>query len=304
MDARSDSGPAPRDPPPLVVEGLTKRFGRLAAVDRVSFTIRAGEAVALWGPNGAGKTTLARCLLGVLPCRGELRLGGVDVRARGGRLARRLVGFVPQELNLHDDLRVRETLRFYARLKRVERAAADALLAPLGLEPHARKRVAELSGGLKQRLALALALLGDPPLLILDEPTANLDARARADLLALLHQLRAAGKTLVFSSHRLEEVTSLADRVLVLDQGRLAADLPASRLAGHLGLASVLHLTLPEADCGAAVDLLAGHGFAPTRAGVTVSVAAPPRDSGRPIALLVDAGLRLEHFELSREVAR
>jgi nitrous oxidase accessory protein len=305
---RRRAGASPSRPSaarPLVeVVGLTKRFGRLVALDRVSFTIVAGEAVALWGANGAGKTTAARCLLGVLPCQGDVRLGGVDVRARGGRLARRLVGFVPQELSLHDDLRVRETLRLYARLKRVGRAAADALLAPLGLEVHAKKRVGELSGGLKQRLALALALLGDPPLLLLDEPTANLDARARADLLALLAQLKAAGKTLVFSSHRLEEVTSLADRVLVLDQGRLAADLPAARLAAHLGLTSVLHLTLPEADCAAAVDLLAEHGFAPDRVGATVSVAAPPGDNGRPIALLVGAGLHLEHFELGREARR
>ena len=286
---------------PLVeVQGLTKRFGRLRAVDRVSFTIRPGESVALWGRNGAGKTTALRCLMGVIPCQGDVRLAGHDV-ARGGRAARARVGFVPQELGLHDDLRVRETLRFYARLKHVAAREADALLEPLGLEPHARKRVGELSGGLKQRLALALALLGDPPLLFLDEPTANLDARARGVLLSLLAGLKARGKTLVFSSHRLEEVSALADRVLVLELGRLAADLPAADLPAHLGLSSVLHLTLPEAECGQAVDLLAGHGFAPSRAGVTVSVSAPPRDKGRPIALLVGAGLRLEDFELSRE---
>ncbi|MCO5170883.1 MAG: nitrous oxide reductase family maturation protein NosD [Planctomycetes bacterium] len=287
---------------PLVeVARVTKRFGRLVALDRLSFTIRAGEAVALWGANGAGKTTALRCLLGVIPFEGDVRLDGLDVRARGGRAARARLGFVPQELGLHDDLGVRETLRFYGRLKGVAPAEADGLLEPLGLAPHAPKRVGELSGGLKQRLALALALLGDPPLLLLDEPTANLDARARGDLLELLGGLRARGKTLVFSSHRLDEVSLLADRVLVLEQGRLAADLPSGRLPAHLGLRSVLHLTLPEVECGPAVDLLAAHGFAASRSGTTLSVAAPPREKGRPIALLVAAGLHLEDFELGRE---
>lgn len=205
------------------VRELTKRFGPLVAVDRLSFEVMPGEAVALWGPNGAGKTTALRCLLGLLPFEGMIRVGGYDVTLQG-KEARRLVGFVPQELNFHDDLAVRETLRFYARLKKAPLERIDKALERIGLTRHAHKPVKDLSGGMKQRLALAVALLADPPLLVLDEPTANLDARSRQELLTLLGELKAAGKTLIFSSHRLGEVVKLADRVLVLEDGRLVTD--------------------------------------------------------------------------------
>ena len=208
------------------VRDLTKRFGSLVAVDRLSFEVMSGEAVALWGPNGAGKTTALRCLLGLLPFQGTIRVGGYDVAIQG-REARQLIGFVPQELNFHDDLTVRETLHFYARLKKAPLERIDEALERINLTKHAHKPVKELSGGMKQRLALAVALLANPPLLVLDEPTANLDARARQELLALLGELKAAGKTLVFSSHRLSEVAKLADRVLVLEDGRLIASCPA-----------------------------------------------------------------------------
>lgn len=205
------------------VRDLTKRFGPLVAVDRLSFEVMPGEAVALWGPNGAGKTTALRCLLGLLPFEGLVRVGGYDVTLHG-KEARRMIGFVPQELNFHDDLVVRETLRFYARLKKAPLEQVDEALERIGLTRHALKLVKNLSGGMKQRLALAVALLADPPLLVLDEPTANLDARSRQELLALLRELKAAGKTLIFSSHRLGEVAKLADRVLVLEDGRLVMD--------------------------------------------------------------------------------
>ncbi|MCS7222397.1 MAG: nitrous oxide reductase family maturation protein NosD [Anaerolineae bacterium] len=205
------------------VRDLTKRFGPLVAVDRLSFEVMPGEAVALWGPNGAGKTTALRCLLGLLPFEGLVRVGGYEVTLQGKEV-RRIIGFVPQELNFYDDLAVRETLCFYARLKKAPLERVDEALERIGLTRHAYKPVKDLSGGMKQRLALAVALLADPPLLVLDEPTANLDARSRQELLAWLGELKAAGKTLIFSSHRLSEVAKLADRVLVLEDGRLVTD--------------------------------------------------------------------------------
>ena len=217
----------------LTVRGLGKRFGAQRALADVSFTVRAGEAVALWGANGAGKTTALRGLLGAIPCEGEVHIGGLDVRRRG-REARRLLGFVPQEMAF-PDLTAGEVLTLFAALRGVAAERVEVLVGRLGLAAELDKRVAALSGGRKQRLALAVALLADPPLLLLDEPSSSLDAAARRELQQILGQLKAEGKTLVFSSHRPEEVALLADRVLHLENGRLVADeSPAVTLAAEL----------------------------------------------------------------------
>ncbi|GIX48541.1 MAG: hypothetical protein KatS3mg131_2752 [Candidatus Tectimicrobiota bacterium] len=292
--------PAPAAPPSgsdpmLAVKALTVRYGSLRAVAQVSFEVRAGEAVALWGPNGAGKTTVLRCLLGLLPYQGEVRVAGLDPR-RQGKAARRHVGFVPQELHFHDDLSVQETLQLYARLKKAVPDAA--LLQRLGLAACLPQRVGELSGGMKQRLALAVALLADPPLLLLDEPTANLDAAARQDFLRLVAALRASGKTLIFSSHRQEEVLALADRVLVLDKGRLVADAAPAALRQLPAWQVTLRLHLPGDRLEAARATLAAHGYAAHRNGRSLCVAVPPGDRGRPIALLLEAGIPVPDFDL------
>jgi nitrous oxidase accessory protein len=206
--------------PMIVVRGLTKRFGPITAVEDLSFTVEAGEAVALWGPNGAGKSTVLHCLLGIVRYDGTIELGGCDPH-RHGKAARRLVGFVPQQIHLPEDFTVREVVDFFARLKGASPETIPGVLERLGLAAHAEKRVGTLSGGMKQRVALAVALLGDPPILLLDEPTASLDAQSRSDFLYLLGELKRSGKTLLFSSHRQDEILSLADRVLILEQGRL-----------------------------------------------------------------------------------
>jgi nitrous oxidase accessory protein len=203
--------------------GLTVRFGRQQALDGVSFRIAPGEAVALWGGNGAGKTTALRALLGLLGAEGAVAVAGLDPR-RHGKAVRRRIGFVPQEITLPGEPTVAETLDFFARLRRVPRVRVEELVAWLVLGGHRDKRVRELSGGLRQRLALGLALLADPPLLLLDEPTANLDIEARRVFRRLLQDLKQRGKTLVFTSHRAGEVAALADRVLHLEAGRLRAE--------------------------------------------------------------------------------
>lgn len=282
----------------ITVEHVTKRFGKLAALDDLSFVVQQGQAVALWGANGAGKTTALRCLLGLLPFEGKIAVGGLDV-SRRGKDARRLVGFVPQELHFHDDLSVRETLDFYARLKKVPAGTDLApLLARLQLTPHLEKRVGELSGGLKQRLALALALLDDPPLLVLDEPSANLDIRARDDFIQLLHVLKHQGKTLVFSSHRLEEVTALADRVLLLEAGRLVIDAPPHELTARLGQATTLHLFMARPAVEPALSLLSAEGLPVTPNGRGIRVQVEAGQKAEVLQLLQGAGVIIEDFLL------
>ncbi len=286
----------------IKVQDLTKRFGSLVAVDHLSFEVQSGEAVALWGPNGAGKTTALRCVLGLLPYEGLIHVAGHDVRHQG-KIVRRLIGFVPQELNFHDDMTVEETLYFYARLKKVS-AEAQVMDAPtlerLGLAGHTRKLVRELSGGMRQRLALAIALLADPPLLLLDEPTANLDARARDALLALLADLKSMGKTLVFSSHRFEEVATLADRVLVMEQGRLVAECEPEQLSEHLGWQTTLRLFVPTERLDLAASLLTDHGFAASRNGKGLRVQVTAQAKGKPIAVLIEAGIPVHDFEIEQ----
>ncbi len=280
------------------VQGLTVRFGSLLALDHVSFDVAEGEAVALWGANGAGKTTTLRCLLGLLPFAGEARVAGYDVRLQG-RAARQQLGFVPQELNFHDDLSVEETMDFYARLKRAPRSAIAPLLERVGLTAQAAQPVRALSGGMKQRLALAIALLGDPPLLLLDEPTANLDAPARADFLSLLAGLKDAGRTLLFSSHRQGEVAALADRVLRLAQGRLVERIEGERATQSFGL----RLYLAGEAIEPALAALARRGFQAHRNGRGVHVQVAPDAKGEPIHALFQAGIAVADFDVEEEAA-
>jgi ABC-type multidrug transport system ATPase subunit len=212
----------------IEINDVHKHYGRSIVLGGVSFEVHAGQSVALWGSNGAGKTTLIRCMLGLINFEGAIRVAGLDVRTHGKRV-RRLLGYVPQELAFYDDFRVIEASRYMARLRGADVAGCEAGLADLGLLAHARKRVRELSGGMKQRLALSVALLNDPPLLVLDEPTSNLDSAGRELLMQLLLDLKSAGKSILFISHRPEEVAGLADRVLTLEGGRVLTDIATQR---------------------------------------------------------------------------
>lgn len=285
----------------ISVRDVTRRFGRTAAVNGVSLEIPRGDSVALWGSNGAGKTTLIRCVLGLLRFRGEITISGLNVRSQG-KLSRRMIGYVPQELGFYDELRVSEAVLFFSQLKGLYRTDASAALASVGLEGSEHKRVRELSGGMKQRLALALSLRGDPPLLVLDEVTASLDALGRHDFVAMLGRLSGEGRTMLFASHRIDEVASLARRVAVLDRGRLIEVLPVAefiaRRAADASGRSMLHLTIPEASRHDAVRALHLAGFAAELNGVGIVVSVQQERKAVPISVLADARVPVEDFEV------
>lgn len=204
---------------PLIrARGVSKRYKKVQALSGVDLEVRQGEAVALWGPNGAGKTTFLRCLLGIVRFEGSVEVSGFDVKQRG-RDARSLIGYVPQEIRLHHDQTVWETVIFHAELRGVPRERVEKLLNEWDLSASRHQMAQNLSGGMKQKLALIIALLSDPPLLFLDEPTSNLDARARREFNSVLDLLKASGKTLVFCTHRASEVRKSADRVIILEGG-------------------------------------------------------------------------------------
>jgi len=279
------------------IHSVTKRFGKSVAVDAVSLDIRAGDSVALWGANGAGKTTLIRCVLGLLHFRGDISIRDHDVR-RHGKHARTLIGYVPQELSFYDDLGVAEFVRFFARLKGLATPSVDSALAGVGLVEHARKRVRELSGGMKQRLSLAIAMLGDPPVLILDEVTASLDACGRSEFVSLLSRLSGSGRTMLFASHRVEEVTTLAKRVVVLNKGRVDAVIPAADFAATLAGGSVLHLHMSPASRPGAVSHLRAGGFLPALDGVGILVPVASDQKAGPFRLLAEARITIDDFEI------
>jgi ABC-2 type transport system ATP-binding protein/nitrous oxidase accessory protein len=207
----------------IEVNGLSKTYGVARVLDEVTFTAGAGEVIALLGPNGAGKTTLLKCLLGLARFDGEARIDGLDVR-RAGKETRRLVGYVPQAPAFPSYLTVADALEYFADLRGLRGMDIDAAMARVGLTAHADKKVDALSGGLRQRLGLAVALLGDPPILLMDEPVASIDPDGRRVFTRLVEDLRAEGRTVIVSTHVLRLLEGVADRALVLVDGRLVYD--------------------------------------------------------------------------------
>jgi len=241
------------------IREVTKNFGDFKAVDKVSFSVKAGEAFAILGPNGAGKSTLIRCILGTLDFEGEIRLNNLDIK-ENRKKAKALVGYVPQEPQFYDMTTI-EVLNFFGSIRRVNKERIERVLHLVGLKEHVIKSTSALSGGMRQRLSFGIALLSDSPVLILDEPTSNLDAYARADLLRLIKKFKTEGKTVLFSSHRLDEVEFLADRVLVMKSGKIILESTPHKLGEVLGLKSKLHIKLPQSSIKTALDVLNENGF-------------------------------------------
>jgi ABC-2 type transport system ATP-binding protein len=224
--------------------------GPLVAVDRIDLTIRRGECFGMLGPNGAGKTTTVEILEGlVAPTAGDVRVLGLTWARDAARLRGR-VGVVLQETRLPDRLSVEECLELFASLY-PSHPAVDGLLEDLGLGEKRAAHVSTLSGGQHQRLVIGCALVGDPEILFLDEPTTGLDPQSRRQLWALVHAFRASGKTVVLTTHSMEEAERLCDRVAVVDRGRVVCEGRPATLVANLGAAHVIEFRL---DGGAMDD--------------------------------------------------
>jgi len=238
-------------PAPALIQarGLTKRFGAFTAVDAVDFDVAPGEAFGFLGPNGAGKTSTMRMIGCVSPVTaGTLRVLGLDPAADGARIKARL-GVVPQQDTLDMELTVRENLVIYGRyfdLSRAEaRRRADELLDFVQLLDRADSRVELLSGGMKRRLTIARALINEPSLLLLDEPTTGLDPQARHLLWDRLYQLKQRGATLVLTTHYMDEAEQLCDRLVVMDKAKIVAQGSPRELIGRYSSREVLELRFP-----------------------------------------------------------
>ena len=197
---------------------LRKSFGSQEVLSRLNLSI-GKEAIGLLGPNGAGKTTFLRCLLGLLEYEGEIRIDGLEVKKHKLDIKQK-IGYVPQTFPFWNDLRVNETIGFFVKLRQVTVSRSNELLNHFDLLKHSFKKVSELSGGMRQKLSIVIALLSDPEIILLDEPTANLDTWAIRDILSILQEWRGK-KTILLSSHRIEEVRAVTDRILQLQDGTL-----------------------------------------------------------------------------------
>lgn len=220
----------------IVFHGFSKRYSDVLAVEPLHLTVERGETLALVGPNGSGKTTLLKGVAGLVrPTAGAISVGGHDL-AKHGREARRAVGYMPQRLGFPEGTTPREVLRLVARLRDTDLPRPAALLERVGLEDVLDRQIETLSGGMRQRLGLALALLGDPEVLLLDEPSAALDPTGALLMRDLLCALSREGKTILISSHDLTEVEAVADRLAVFVAGRLIAAGEPAALAASLDL--------------------------------------------------------------------
>jgi ABC-2 type transport system ATP-binding protein len=287
--------------PVVQIRGVSKRFGAFEALRGVDLDVRAGEIFALLGPNGAGKTTLISVVAGLLRATtGEVRVLGHDV-VRDYRTTRRAIGLVPQEINFDPFFTVEETLRIQAGYFGVELAEErlSEILEALDLasKRHANSRA--LSGGMKRRLLIGKALVHDPRVLFLDEPTAGVDVELRRSLWSYVRTLRARGTTIVLTTHYLEEAEELADRVGVIDHGRLLVVEETDVLLSRHGQKR-LRLSL-AARVAALPPALASQGARLEEGGEAVVFEVSAGDAFGPLlAAVADAGLAVRDVETRR----
>ncbi len=286
----------------IEVVGLQKRFGPTEAVRLIDLSVRAGECFGLIGPNGAGKTTTLKALATLIkPDRGRLMIDGIDVVAEPRRV-RRVVGYMPDIFQSYGDLKVTHYLDYYAGMVGLEGDArvrqVEQVLELTDLIPKRDSQVGGLSRGVKQRLCLAKTLLHDPKVLLLDEPASGLDPRARIEIRVLLKVLRGMGKTVVISSHILEDLEEICDRVAVIEAGRCVAtgEVADLKQQARRGRRFVIE---PRGDVQAARDKLALRTDVVTEATVDGRrvLLTPAVDDDAPILrLLLDEGVSVRAF--------
>lgn len=229
------------------IEGVSKRFGKTIAVDNVSLKIYRGELFSILGPNGAGKTTLMNMIVGIFPPdSGRISVLGMDISKDIDEI-KKVIGYIPQENILYDKLTVYENMMFYAGLYDIPGGKAKEkvmkLLDFVGLKDSIKKRAKNLSGGMRKRLNIAIGLINDPEILVLDEPTTGLDPNARRNIWDLLRFLKKEGKTVIMATHYMEEADELSDRVAIMDYGKVIALDTPDNLKKHFGPKTVLEIS-------------------------------------------------------------
>lgn len=247
--------------PAIRLHAVGKRYGDQAALSDVTLAAGQGERLALLGHNGAGKTTLIKLLLGLTrPSEGQISVLGLQPDASDFVALRRQIGYLPESIALYDAMTGEEVLAFFAKLKGHGAAECRSLLETVGLADAAGRRVRTYSKGMRQRLGLAQALLGAPRLVLLDEPTTGLDPALRLQFFQVLEELKAAGATVVISSHALTEIEGRVDRLAILARGRLVASGSLEELRAAAGLPVVIRITSQPGEAPRVAEMIGGQG--------------------------------------------
>jgi ABC-2 type transport system ATP-binding protein len=291
----------------LEARGLVKRFGNLLAVDGVSFEVAAGSCTGLLGPNGAGKTTTVSMLAGLLaPDAGQVLVEGAPLRGETDPKKRR-IGLVPQDLALYDELSARDNLEVFGALYDLRpgalESAAAAALDLVGLRERAKDKVKVYSGGMKRRLNLAAALLHDPDLLILDEPTVGVDPQSRSAIFDNLETLRARGKGILYTTHYMEEAERLCQRIVIVDHGKVIADDTLRGLEQRAPAARQLVVELADGGDASWLAELRGQGGVEAAELADATLRVTMSDLARApevLAFLAGRGQRFGHFGTER----
>ena len=293
------SAVAPRSrEPAIAIRGVTKRYGATTAIDALSLDVAMGETLALLGPNGAGKTTTVECCTGYrAPDAGTVRVLGLDPRSDRPKLTPR-IGVMLQEGGVYPHAYPDEVLRLYAAFHR-EPLDPELLLERVGLLGSRRTRFRDLSGGQQQRLSLALALVGRPEVVYLDEPTTGLDVAARRRTWELIAELQEDGVTIVLTTHLLDEAEALADRVAIIDAGRLIAQGTPTELTAH-EQPSLTFVTRPGLDAGALSAALSAAVVEETAGRYRVQAANEPELLVRLTTWFAARGERIEELRAGR----
>ena len=291
----------------LSVQQVSKSYGARKAVDSVSFQVQRGQTLGLIGPNGAGKSTTVAMICGVLRADSGSILVDGQAMGQGASAAKRKIGYVPQDLALYDDLSALENLRLFGALYGLKGAVlkrrCGEALALVQLADRAQDHPATFSGGMKRRLNIAAALMHDPQLLILDEPTVGVDPQSRNAIFDTLEALQAQGRSLIYTSHYMEEVERLADHLVIIDHGKVLADETPAALYQRLPAQAALQAELAEEPSAA---LLAGvqtqSGVqAVARDGKTLTIGLTAADHAAPVlAWLAAQGNPLRHFATAK----
>lgn len=284
----------------VALRGVSKHYGALHAVDGVDLDIPRGEIFGLIGHNGAGKSTLFKMMLGLVPAtQGSIVVGGAQVGGRDFRAARRHLGYLPENVVLYDNLSGLETLRFFARLKHAPQTQCQAVLERVGLQHAGQRPVREYSKGMRQRLGFAQALLGQPRVLFLDEPTNGLDPQAIRDFYATLRGLQADGVTVIITSHILAELQERVDRLAIMAAGKVQAVGSVQALREQTQMPLCFTIDLAPQDATEACRLLEqATGIAPEVLPTGLRLRCPRTHKMAVLAALAPLGARVQDLKM------
>lgn len=284
----------------VALRGVSKHYGALHAVDGVDLDIPRGEIFGLIGHNGAGKSTLFKMMLGLVPAtQGSIVVGGAQVGGRDFRAARRHLGYLPENVVLYDNLSGLETLRFFARLKHAPQTQCQAVLERVGLQHAGQRPVREYSKGMRQRLGFAQALLGQPRVLFLDEPTNGLDPQAIRDFYATLRGLQADGVTVIITSHILAELQERVDRLAIMAAGKIQAVGSVQALREQTQMPLCFTIDLEPQDATEACRLLEqATGIAPEVLPTGLRLRCPRTHKMAVLAALAPLGARVQDLKM------